>query len=494
MPSFFLFVNSTNLTLALVDLVQATNQMILLTSDNGTVGHHAFAGAIVNPQSLVIMEYLQYCILVVHRASGTISHFYTFETPEELITSVNEVSIALSLKPEDWTLLNSSQFLVPGFVDMHTHAPQFRNLGRGLDYALLEWLDSVTFPEERWFTKEPEEDDADYYGRVASIYRVMAKCYLRNGTTTCCYFGSLQLSANCILVDQVAASGQRALIGKVCMDCNSPSFYVEETAQNVDDTLTFINYIKEVDAKSSLPGRILPVVTPRFALTCTEGLMKELAQLATTHNCHIQTHMSENKNEILFAQELFPNSQNYAHIYEEVGLLGPKTILAHCIHLTPDKTEIIKKHDCAIAHCPNSNFALNSGVLNIRSVLADGIRVGLGSDVSGGYSVSILDAMRQAIIASKSRYFEDPSNIPLKVNEVFYLATLGGAKALGMDAMIGNFAVGKRFDALLIDSSVGMVPARVGEGLEDLLSRLVFTGDDRWINRVYVDGQPIALK
>lgn len=455
-----------------------------------------FSGATINPMSLGQTDLYSFCLVLVNTEDGRIIAFEAFDSSTAMEEARLEADEALSLSPSDWTTLSTEQFLIPGFIDLHTHAPQYRNLGLGLDFALLEWLEKVTFLEERWYGRHDGESEVEYCDRLASVYSVMAKHYLRCGTTTCCYYGSLQLEANQVLAEEVAKSGQRALIGKVCMDSNSPSDYVEETEKNINDTIDFINFVRGVDAKYPKPlqGRILPIVTPRFALTCTESLMTSLAQVATEHDCHIQTHMSENKNEIAFAQELFPASMNYAHIYEHMGLLTPKTILAHCIHMTEQKKAIIKKHGCAVAHCPNSNFALNSGVLDIRGMLEAGIKVGLGSDVSGGYGLSMLDAIRQAIVASKTKYFENDHTTPLRVKEAFYLATLAGAEALEMSDQIGNFQVGKRFDALVIDMAACPVPRHSLETLEHSLSRFIFTGDDRWISQVYVNGQKITTK
>jgi guanine deaminase len=268
------------------------------------------------------------------------------------------------------------------------------------------------------------------------------------------------------------------------MDCNSPPDYVETTEESLGSTQAMIDYIRQKDRS----GLILPVVTPRFALTCSRQAIKGLAGLASASGAHIQSHLSENQEEVEFAGKLFPECANYAAIYEAAGLLGPRTFLAHCVHLTEAQLAILAQHRVAVAHCPTSNFALNSGIASVRAMLGAGLRVGLGSDVSGGYGLSILDAMRQAVIASKARHFDDPSTAPLTVHEVFYLATLGGAAALSLDHLIGSFAPGKAFDALLIDMRRCPIPRHPGESLENCLQRLVFLGDDRWITKVYVNG------
>lgn len=386
--------------------------------------------------------------------------------------------------------------MIPGFVDMHTHAPQYRNLGLGLDYTLLEWLEKVTFPEEVWYGRKHSDEgegEQEYSERVSTVYDSMVKHYLRCGTTTCCYFGSIQLEANKILVERIAANGQRALIGKTCMDCNSPPNYVESGVESIEGTEEFIQYVRGVDSGLVHRGTLLPVVTPRFALTCTEPTMHALGRVAARTDAHIQSHMSENSEEIAFARKLFSSHPTYGSIYESMGLLTEKTIMAHCIHLSDDEYFLLKKYNVSIAHCPNSNFAINSGIMNVRRALSHGIRVGLGTDVSGGYAVSMLDAIRQAIIASKALYIKDPSLSPLSSHEALYLATLGGATALGLDARIGSFEPGKQFDALLVDRAASPVPSLPHESLEQHVQRFLFTGDDRWILSVFVNGCCLPL-
>lgn len=445
----------------------------------------AHAGAFVNPVSLQQTDYIQHAVCIVESSTGAIVEFTTYATKAAFEEGIAQLS-NLHRIPDD-------SFFLPGLVDMHTHAPQYRNLGLGLDCELLEWLEKVTFPEERSFSPQPHESPEAYTKRVSDLYNHMVRHYLRCGTTTCCYFGSLQLEANKLLVEQVARNGQRALIGKTCMDCNSPESYIETTEDSVQGTRAFIDFIRQVDAKLPIAGTILPVVTPRFALTCSREAMQGLATVARHCDSHIHTHMSENKGEIDFAAQLFPECSNYAHIYDVVGLLGPKSFLAHCVHMDQAKREILVKTGTTIAHCPTSNFAINSGIANVRAMLAAGIRVGLGSDVSGGYGLSMMDAMRQAIIASKALYFQDPSYAPLKVTEAFYLATLGGASALGLDNCIGSFRIGNKFDALLVSMTACPVLRHEEETLQESLQRFVFLGDDRWISSVFVNGAVVGL-
>lgn len=451
----------------------------------------AYAGSVVNPVALDSLDYINYALIVVD-ARGTISNMDVFPSQTELDAA------CLAYGSEKLVRLNAGSFLLPGFIDMHTHAPQYRNLGVGYDDALLEWLEKCTFPEETWYGIAESESMENYRARISSVYGPMVRHYLACGTTTACYFGSLQLSANKILVDEIKRNGQRALVGQTCMDCRSPATYVKDSALNLEDTKEFVRYIRAGAESEGAQGvdsgtskLVMPVITPRFALSCTSDLLKDLGDYANTESIHVQSHMSENKAEIAWAQECFPSSTGYGNIYDVNGLLTDKTFMAHCIHTTEEELKTFKEKQVAISHCPCSNFALSSGVMDMRRTLSAGIRVGLGTDVAGGYSVSLLDTMRQAIIASKVIFFQKGAESPpLKMHEVVYLATLGGAVALGMEDKIGSFSVGKQFDALLVDPAANPIPvAKEAESLYTSMQRFVFTGDDRWIKQVFVCGR-----
>jgi len=290
------------------------------------------------------------------------------------------------------------------------------------------------------------------------------------------------------LADIVEQFGQRALIGKVAMDCYSPDFYVETTSESLKSTEEFVvNILKR---KST---RVKPTITPRFALTCSEELLKGLSDIAKKYDVHIQTHLCEMEAEIQRALELFPKCQNYTEIYEKTGILSDKTIMAHCVHMKDEELDNLKKHSTGIAHCPISNLCLESGLCQVREMLKRGMKVGLGTDVSGGFSSSILEVMRHAIINSKVIRMTDPTYEALTYRDVFYLATLGGAEALSMDQEIGNFQVGKYFDALHIDLASNGSPIHMfqGEDLNDMIQKFVMLGDDRNIIQVFVDGKNV---
>ncbi|KAJ3046067.1 hypothetical protein HDV00_003817 [Rhizophlyctis rosea] len=381
--------------------------------------------------------------------------------------------------------LTADQFLLPGFIDTHIHAPQYVYTGTGYDLPLMDWLEKYTFPREKAFS-DPE------YARTAYT-KAVTRC-LRSGTTTAAYYATIHNEATKILAHIISDLGQRAFVGKVCMDRNSPQWYTETTEDSLRDTKDIADYI----ANLSPDRRVQPILTPRFVATCTSELMNGLAELAKERDFPIQTHLSESPAEIDFVAQLHPASESYTAVYAEHGLLTNKTVLAHCVHLSESERRLVHDHDAGIAHCPNSNFSLLSGVMSVRKLLQEGIKVGLGTDVAGGYSTSMIDAMRQAIIASKVVFCETRKAEangskplqPLTLSEVLFLATLGGAQVLGLDS-VGNFDVGKDFDALLVDlsSERGTIDLFPHDTTLDAIEKFVYNGDDRNIANVWVGGR-----
>jgi len=378
-------------------------------------------------------------------------------------------------------ILGRGEFLMPGLVDTHIHAPQYPNAGLALNLGLLDWLERYTFPMESKF------QDPSF---ARSCYKKVVQRTLHNGTTTASYFATIHKNATEILGDICDLYGQRALIGKVCMDCHSPSTYIETTQESLKSTEEFVvNMLKK---KSNL---VKPVITPRFALTCSEELLKGLSDISKKYNVFIQTHLCESEPEIARALELFPSCSKYTEVYEKTGIASNKSIMAHCVHMTDEEIQVLVKNSTSVAHCPTSNMCLLSGLCPIRRMMDAGVKVGLGTDVSGGYSASILEAMRHAILTSKCIKMQDPSYEALTYKDVFYLATLGGAEALGMEDCIGNFQVGKSFDALHIDLASTGSPMHLfpGEGLNDMVQKFIMLGDDRNICQVFVDGRKVKF-
>uniref|UniRef100_A0A6A7FP15 Guanine deaminase n=2 Tax=Hirondellea gigas TaxID=1518452 RepID=A0A6A7FP15_9CRUS len=379
--------------------------------------------------------------------------------------------------------MGSSQFLMPGLVDTHTHAPQFPNNGLALDLPLLEWLQTYTFPTEANFS------DTVF---AREVYSKVVDRLLRNGTTTAAYFATIHLDATKILAEVLHSRGQRAIVGKVNMLRNCPEYYREASLSvSLRETEEFIRYVKGFE--NSL---VLPCVTPRFAPTCPEDQLGELAQLAIKFDCHVQTHLCETQPEATWVKELFPWAKTYTEVYDFTRLLGAKTIVAHAIWLSPQEMTILAERGTGVAHCPSSNLSLRSGHCNVRELLNRGVKVGLGSDCSGGYSPCMLDSLRKCVHVSNTIAMERAAQqagdyTPLSHKEAFKMATLGGAKVLSMDDKIGNFEIDKEFDALLIDVQAKGSPIDVfsQDNVEMKVDRFLYNGDDRNIVRVYVAGK-----
>ncbi|XP_038207384.1 guanine deaminase [Zerene cesonia] len=376
--------------------------------------------------------------------------------------------------------LGGNQFLMPGFIDCHTHAPQFPNLGLGLDRPLLEWLDKYTFPLESKYK------DVDFAARV---YDNVVQRLLINGTTTACYFGSLHKEGSLELVKSAIKHKQRALVGKVSMNIQNDAGYYNDTATELKQTEEFIK--KVLDYKTDL---VQPIVTPRFAVSCDDKLMHSLTDIALKYDLRIQSHVSENTKEIEYVLSQFPGCANYSDIYDKCGILTNKCIMAHAVFLSQEEQRLFAKKGVSVAHCPASNTRLRSGLCPVRQLLNNNVNVGLGTDVSGGDSSNILDAIRRAVDVSTHLDLQGNGGNALDWKEGFFLATLGGAIALNLDDKIGNFAIGKEFDALVIDVFQGQVDdygypvATNEEHIMHLLQRFLYIGDDRNIVQVYVKG------
>ncbi|KAK4156351.1 hypothetical protein C8A00DRAFT_30743 [Chaetomidium leptoderma] len=411
-----------------------------------------------------------------------------------LVKNVNAQSAqdalqALDFPPDLITVekLAPGQFLIPGFVDTHNHAPQWAQRGLGQGMQILDWLDAITFPNEARFR------DPDYARRV---YASCVDGFLRQGVTTASYYGSIHGEATKILADLCQEKGQRALVGKCNMSRNAPDYYldasVEESLRVTEDCIAHIRSMEPAG------GRVVQhVLTPRFAISCGPDLLQGLGELARQNpDLPIQTHFNEAEQEIKATLALFPQFINEADLYEHYGLLGPRSILAHCCHMTEYELDRLRALECGVAHCPVSNMTVGGGFMAapVRAFLRRGIKVGLGTDSGGGFSSSILDAMRQAMIASHAReVMSEGQDKGLSTEEVFYLATLGGAQVCGLGDKVGSFEVGKAFDALVVGTRGAeqgiMTMVEEDDSLRTVFDKFIMTGDDRNIVQVYVQGR-----
>ncbi|RAH52982.1 chlorohydrolase family protein [Aspergillus piperis CBS 112811] len=409
-----------------------------------------------------------------------------------------------------------NEFFFPGFIDTHIHAPQYPNAGIFGDAGLLHWLLNYTFPIEASFgsTKFPSIPPPNAY----RVYNQVIARTLANGTTCASYFATIHVPATNLLASLCLARGQRALIGRVCMDRpeQCPDYLRDESPDiAIDKTQDSIDHIHRIDPEGAL---IKPIVTPRFAPSCTPRSLGKLSKLAASYSppLHIQTHLAENLDELELVHDLYPDANDYTSVYKYFKLLTPRTILAHCVHLSDDERTMIADNKAKLSHCPASNSALGSGICEVRKAIEAGITVGLGTDVSGGYSPSILETVRQACLVSRllphmsgssEGQNKDNDGVPkevLSIEEALYLATRGGAAVVDMADQIGGFDQGMVWDAQLVKlgkfnpagkwGKTGGVETAVdvfdeGQEWKEKVHKWVWNGDSRNVRMVWVGGK-----
>jgi len=365
--------------------------------------------------------------------------------------------------------------ITPGLIDTHVHLPQYDAVA--IDgYELLEWLNKYIFPAEKRFesTEVAREAAARFFTDLKA-----------NGTTTACVYSTVHKDSTDVAFEEAYRSGLRIFMGKVMMDQNSPGFLQEKTAESLEASEELCRKWHRKDG-----GRLNYVFTPRFAPTCSLELMKQVSKLARKHDAYIQTHLSENRHEIKLEKTFFPDCRNYTHVYESADLLMPKTIMAHCIYLEDQEISMLRKYSTKVAHCPSSNFFLKSGILNVTRIIDAGLDVGLGSDVGGGPNLSMLREMSNACYMSKVNYIlsEGKSNC-IDSTFAFYLATMGGAKVLGLEHIIGNFSVGKEADFIVLDAAkIDPLRNNKGRNGREIISQMIHRGDDMIVNAGFVQG------
>lgn len=371
------------------------------------------------------------------------------------------------------------KLMLPGLIDTHLHLPQFSFLGIG-DQELLKWLNKYTFPEEAKFEKPK------YAQKVSEQF---FDELIANGTTTASIYVTVHEEATDIAFTVAEQKGLRAYIGKVMMDQNSPPNLQEDTKESVEASVKLFD---KWDGHDN--GRLRYIFTPRFAPTCSKDLMAEVGRIAKKRNAYVQTHLSENKGELGWVKELFPESANYTEVYNSVGLLGKRVIMAHCIYLSKDEVKLLKGTGTKVSHCPYSNRFLRSGTMPYFPWKDSKLAIGLGSDVAGGPCISMFRQMGEAIMTSNDALQKD-EKIGRVMNPVgaLYLATLGGAKVLGLDKVIGNFKPRKEADFIIVNPLLS--DPMKGEGsynnLEHILSRLCFNAEKESVEGVYIRGKQI---
>ena len=371
--------------------------------------------------------------------------------------------------------------IVPGLVDLHVHAPQYPFRGLGMDMELLEWLNMNAFAEEAKYA------DLFYADKA---YDIFVEDLLHSFTTRVSIFATLHTEATILLMDKLEKTGLCGYVGKVNMDRNSPDILRERgAAAALIDTEEWIERCITDSHKADGGRNILPILTPRFIPSCSDELMEGLGELQRKYHLPVQSHLSENPSEIAWVKELCPDSAFYGEAYDRFGLFGGEalTIMAHCIYSSPEERNLMKERNVFVAHCPESNMNVSSGIAPIRQEMEEGLKIGLGSDVAGGSSLSIFRAMREAIQCSKLRWrIMDQAFAPLTAPEAFYLATKGGGKFFGK---VGSFEKDYEFDALVLDDSGYRHPQPLTP--VDRLERLIYVGDGQMLKAKYVRGRKI---
>jgi len=357
--------------------------------------------------------------------------------------------------------------IIPGFYDLHNHAGQYLQCGTGMTKQLLEWLNDYTYKLEA---------DLDNVEFAREVYGLFAKDLLAYGTLGACTFATSSTQGTACLFEAFKEVGIRGFVGKVNMVTNAPDYIIEDLDVSLEGNLNLIE-------KYSNHKKVKPIITPRFAPTSTEASMDALGKIAKKHGVPVQTHISENPDEIKWVKTLYPWSDNYASVYAKYGLFGTvPTLMAHAVHLTPEEIEMSKTENIYLVHCPDSNINVRSGIAPIKKYLEEGIKVGLGSDIAGGHKIQMNEAIVRAIQSSKHLSLTDP-HAQLSLSEVFYMATAQGGAFFGK---MGKLKSGYVLDALVIDDHP-LYKNRYT--LLDRLEKFIYTGDDRWIKARFIGGQ-----
>ena len=365
--------------------------------------------------------------------------------------------------------------ITPGFVDTHIHYPQ---TGMIASYGeqLLDWLETYTFPTERAFA------DKAHAGEVAEVF---LDELLRNGTTTALVFGSVHKESVDAFFEACEKRNLRMIAGKVLMDRNAPDYLTDTAETGYADS-------KELIERWHGKGRLHYAVTPRFAPTSTPEQLALAGQLFKEYpDLYMHTHLSENRKEIEWVRELFPERQGYLDVYDHHGLIGARSVFAHGVHLCDEECRRLGETGSAVAFCPTSNLFLGSGLFDLEKVEGFGVRVGLGTDVGAGTSFSQLQSLNEAY---KVMQLQGKKLDPFKS---LYLATLGGARALYLDDRIGNLQPGKDADFVVLDyQATPLIDYRLRQArtLEEKLFALTILGDDRAVKETFAAGESVHRK
>jgi len=362
------------------------------------------------------------------------------------------------------------KLIVPGFIDAHVHYPQ-TDVIAAYGEKLLEWLTRYTFPVERRFADAAHARDvADFF--IAEL--------LRNGTTTAAVFATVHPESVDAFFASAQAQGARMIAGKVMMDRNCPPELCDTAEGAYDDSKALIERWHGRD-------RLSYAVTPRFAPTSTERQLELAGRLLDEHEgLYLQSHVAESADEVKWVGQLYPWSRSYLDVYDHFGLLRERAIYAHCLHLNDTDRARMGATGAAMAFCPTSNLFLGSGLFDLDAARKHGVAVAVGTDIGGGTSFSMLRTLDEAYKVAQLLHHR------LSPLGALYLATLGGARALHLDERIGNFAIGKEADFVVMDAAATPLLARrmkSTQTIEERLFALIMLGDDRCVFETYLMGE-----
>lgn len=390
---------------------------------------------------------------------------------EGRVAAIGTAKQLLATLPKDVPLADySGHLVVPGFVDTHVHYPQLDMIA-AYGSKLLDWLETYAYPAERAF--------ADAAHAVPAAQFFLSEL-LRNGTTTALVFATVHPQSVDALFANALERNMRILSGKVLMDRNCPADLSDDPESAYADSRALLQ-------KWHNRGRLSYAITPRFAASSSDEQLAAAGRLAAEYpDCYVHTHLAENAEEVSLVRTLFPDRRSYLDVYDHHGLVRNRSVFAHCLHLDSTDRERMAQKGAAMAFCPSSNLFLGSGLFNLERAEQHGIRTGLGTDVGAGTSLSMLSTMNEAY---KVLHLEHQPMSPFKA---LYLATLGGARALYLDDRVGNFAVGKEADFVVLrKDATPLIERRLAatKSIADTFFVLMMLGDDRSISKTYLMGE-----
>ena len=390
---------------------------------------------------------------------------------EGRIAAMGPADKLLGSLPEGTPLTDyRGHLVVPGFVDTHVHYPQLDMIA-AYGAKLLDWLESYAYPAERAFADSQ-------HAEVAAQFFLSE--LLRNGTTTALVFATVHPQSVDALFESALERNMRIVSGKVLMDRNCPTDLRDDPDSAYRDSRALLK-------KWHGRGRLAYAITPRFAPSSSDEQLAAAGRLAAEHpDCYVHTHLAENPEEVELVRQLFPDRRSYLDVYDHHGLVRERSIFAHCLYLDDDDRGRMVQKGAAMSFCPSSNLFLGSGLFNLRVAERFGARVGLGTDVGAGTSLSMLSTMSEAY---KIVHLEHQPMSPFKA---LYLATLGGARALYLDGEVGNFETGKEADFVVLrKDATPLIERRLAatNGIADTLFVLMMLGDDRSVRKTYVMGE-----